>query len=80
MINNQGQVAGQAVLSGDTAFHPFLWTQATGMQDLGVLPGDLVGASLAINNNGDVKSNFQFELHLISYAVELSRLCSNPPK
>lgn len=53
-INNQGQVTGQAVLSGDTAFHPFFWTKATGMQDLGVLPGDLVGAGLGMNNNGDV--------------------------
>jgi probable HAF family extracellular repeat protein len=53
-INDQEQVAGQASLSGDAAFHPFLWTKATGMQDLGVLPGDLVGAGLAVNNLGDI--------------------------
>lgn len=54
IINNQGQVTGQSDVKGDEAFHPFLWTSQTGMQDLGVLPGDLVGAGLAMNNGGDV--------------------------
>jgi probable HAF family extracellular repeat protein len=54
VINNQGQVAGQSDLPGDNAFHPFLWTRQTGMRDLGVLPGDLVGASLGLNNLGDI--------------------------
>jgi probable HAF family extracellular repeat protein len=53
-INNLGQVAGQSVLPGNQTFHPFLWTKASGMKDLGVLPGDLVGAGLSLNNNGDV--------------------------
>lgn len=53
-INNQGQVAGQSVLPGNRTFHPFLWASQTGMQDLGVLPGDLVGAGLAMNNRGAV--------------------------
>lgn len=35
-------------------FHPFLWTGETGMRDLGVLPGDLVGAGLGMNNLGEV--------------------------
>jgi hypothetical protein len=42
-INNRGMLAGQSDLPGDKAFHPFLWTRETGMMDLGVLPGDLVG-------------------------------------
>jgi probable HAF family extracellular repeat protein len=53
-INNRGQVAGVSALPGNATFHPFLWTSETGMQDLGVLPGDLVGASLGMNNEGDV--------------------------
>jgi probable HAF family extracellular repeat protein len=54
VINNAGQVTGQSDLKGDAAFHPFLWTSQTGMRDLGVLSGDLVGAGLAMNNRGDV--------------------------
>ena len=53
-INNRGQVAGVSALNGNATFHPFLWTRETGMQDLGVLPGDLVGASLGMNNHGDL--------------------------
>ena len=53
-INNQGQIAGQAVLKGNQVFHPFLWTEGTGMQDLGVLKGDLVGAALSMNNRGQI--------------------------
>jgi probable HAF family extracellular repeat protein len=52
VINNSSQVTGQAVLSGNETFHPFLWTQEKGMRDLGVLPGDLVGAGLGMNNKG----------------------------
>jgi len=68
MINNHGQVAGVSALPeiksaecpGDPPnpncfpFHPFLWTRETGMQDLGVLPGDFVGAGLGLNNRGEV--------------------------
>lgn len=52
VINNQGLIAGQAVLPGNVAFHPFLWTRETGMIDLGVLSGDLVGAALGMNQRG----------------------------
>ncbi len=54
VINNFGEVTGQATLAGNTTFHPFQWTRETGMQDLGVLPGDLVGAGLGMNNLGDI--------------------------
>lgn len=54
VINNRGVVAGQSDLPGDKAFHPFLWSRETGMLDLGVLPGDLVGAGLSINNSNEV--------------------------
>jgi probable HAF family extracellular repeat protein len=53
-INNLGQVVGTSAMPGSTRNHPFLWTRETGMQDLGVLEGDVVGAGLAINNRGDV--------------------------
>jgi probable HAF family extracellular repeat protein len=53
-INNRGMVAGQAALKGNKTFHPFLWTRQTGMMDLGVLPGDLVGAGLYMNNRGEI--------------------------
>jgi probable HAF family extracellular repeat protein len=54
VINNRGMVAGQSDLAGNKAFHPFLWTRETGMIDLGVLPGDLVGAGLNMNNRGEI--------------------------
>ncbi len=53
-INNQGEVTGQSALKGNQTFHPFLWTQAMGMRDLGVLQGDLVGAGLGMNNRGQI--------------------------
>ena len=36
-INNSGQAVGVSDLAGDTTSHGFLWTKATGMQDLGVV-------------------------------------------
>jgi probable HAF family extracellular repeat protein len=52
-INDHGIVAGQATLSDNKTFHPVLWQDGV-VADLGVLPGDLVGAALAINSIGDV--------------------------
>jgi len=53
-INNAGQVTGVSALPGSKAIHPFLWTSDKGMQDLGLLPGDLFGAGLAMNSRGDI--------------------------
>jgi probable HAF family extracellular repeat protein len=53
-INNQGQVVGGSDLPGDTTHHGFLWSKATGMQDLGTLPGDVNSAGLGINDAGEV--------------------------
>lgn len=53
-INNQSQVVGTSSLPGNTTHHSFLWTWEKGMQDLGILPGDVNSAGLGINNRGEV--------------------------
>jgi probable HAF family extracellular repeat protein len=53
-INNRTQVTGVSVLSDELNYHAFLWTSATGMRDLGTLPGDNISAGLGMNNLGDV--------------------------
>ncbi len=53
-INNQGQVVGNSDLPGDKAFHGFLWTRSAGMQDLGVVPGDVASLAIGINDSGVV--------------------------
>ena len=52
-INNRGIVAGQATLTDNKTWHPVLWQDGI-ISDLGVLPGDLVGAALNLNNRGEV--------------------------
>jgi probable HAF family extracellular repeat protein len=53
-INNRGQVVANPDLPGDNAFHAFLWSRGKGMQDLGTLPGDLLGVGLSINDKSQV--------------------------
>jgi probable HAF family extracellular repeat protein len=52
--NNREQVTGISVLPDNQIIHAFLWTQRTGMRDLGTLPGDVISAGLGMNNLGDV--------------------------
>jgi probable HAF family extracellular repeat protein len=53
-INNKGEAIGVSDLPGDTTFHGFLWTKATGMQDLGTLDDDFASTASGLNDNGDV--------------------------
>src|ERR1051326_4859550 len=58
-VNNLSQVVGSSGLPGDTTFHAFLWTRATGMQDLlplpadGAHPADAFSVALHINDRGE---------------------------
>ena len=54
VINNRSQVTGAAALPGNAVNHPFFWTREEGMQDLGVLHGDVTGAGLGMNDRGEV--------------------------
>ena len=51
-LNNSGQVVG--VADTPTGSHAFLWTDGSGMKDLGVLPGDSSSRGNHINDHGDV--------------------------
>lgn len=53
-LNSRGQVIGSSDLPGDASFHAFLWTRATGMQDLGALQGDVSSAAIGINDLGQI--------------------------
>jgi probable HAF family extracellular repeat protein len=52
-INNFGQVAGLATLSGDVYYHAFLWTWGSPL-DLGALPGDVSSSGDGLNDWGQV--------------------------
>lgn len=53
-LNNRGQAVGTSDLAGDQVFHAFLWSRLTGMEDLGVLKGDVNSAAFSINDSGVV--------------------------
>ena len=52
-INERGQVAGAAGVTGDSTWHAFLWQEGV-MSDLGVLPGDVMSQANGMNNRGQV--------------------------
>jgi|SRR5580658_449850 probable HAF family extracellular repeat protein len=52
-MNGQGQVVGLSNLSGDTTYHPFIWSKSEGMKDLGTL-GGTIAAPHWINDAGEV--------------------------
>lgn len=51
-INNSGQVVG--VADTKTGAHAFLWTNASGMKDLGTLPGDTSSRANRVSDQGAV--------------------------
>jgi probable HAF family extracellular repeat protein len=53
-INDAGQIVGSSHLPGGppNVVHAFVWSQATGMQDIGALPGIGFAEAYAINNLG----------------------------
>jgi probable HAF family extracellular repeat protein len=53
-LNNAGQVVGFSDIEGNAAFHAFLWTRETGMQDLGAVGDDVSSAAIGINDAGQV--------------------------
>lgn len=56
-INNLGEVVGASQSSKDGNIHPFLWTNVTGMIDLGTFPGAVATVAPCcntINNRGQV--------------------------
>lgn len=52
-INERGQVAGAAGVTGDATWHAFFWQDGL-MSDLGVLPGDVMSQANGMNNKGQV--------------------------
>jgi probable HAF family extracellular repeat protein len=55
-INELGEIVGQSQVP-DGTLHSFLWTEATGMQDIGTLPGafaTIAGCCHTINNRSQV--------------------------
>ena len=59
-LNEHGQVAGTSRISGNSALvHPFRWSQATGMRDLGAA-GQADAVVIDINNRGQVVGRASF--------------------
>lgn len=53
-INNLGQVAGYAADPATFASRAFVWDKATGLTDIGLLPGGFFSNAFAINDAGQV--------------------------
>jgi probable HAF family extracellular repeat protein len=52
LVNNRGQVIGDASFPGDQIFHPFLWDRGT-LRDIGTLGGDN-GSAVWLTDTGEV--------------------------
>jgi probable HAF family extracellular repeat protein len=59
VLNNRGQVVGDANLQGDMAYHPFLWSNGV-LKDLGTFEGTN-GDANSINDSGQVVGDANLE-------------------
>jgi probable HAF family extracellular repeat protein len=57
-INNAGQIIGMSQIAGDAATHAFLWTSASGMQDLNTLIGAEITSVVEINDAGQIVGTY----------------------
>ena len=57
-INGSGTVIGTSLISGDAAWHFFLWSAAAGMQDLNTRLGADVTSVVEINDAGQIIGTF----------------------
>lgn len=62
-VNKFGDVAGQSCVNPEcTETHPFLWTSATGLRDLGTLPnGGMFAIATGVNDSDQVSGLSAFE-------------------
>jgi probable HAF family extracellular repeat protein len=67
-VNDHNQVVGQSTTTNREG-HAFLWTAATGMQDLGSLSGDSFSEAIAINEHGVVVGHSSISMFGESRAV-----------
>jgi probable HAF family extracellular repeat protein len=57
-INASGQVIGSSQIAGDAATHYFLWSSATGMQDLNVAVDASITSVVEINDAGQISGTY----------------------
>jgi probable HAF family extracellular repeat protein len=53
-INARGQIVGASNSATFPNGHAFFWDERSGMQDLGVFPGDLGSGALGINSSAQI--------------------------
>ena len=70
-INDNGEVVGQSAHPADTFQHAYKWTPATGIVDLGTIPGGRDTRAFDINDNGDIVG--EAVLQFIEFGIPVFR-------